>query len=133
MTDRNKTARVMDVGQCVPDHMALKRVVESLGGEIVQVATPADALKILRDEAYRLVFVNRKIDQDYSDGMALVHAMQADSSLSRIPVMLISNFPEAQAEAVAAGAVQGFGKSELSSQHVRKLLAPYLSAAATSA
>jgi two-component system chemotaxis response regulator CheY len=39
--------------------------------------------------------------------------MKQDESLSHIPVMLVSNYPEYQEEAVALGAVYGIGKNEL--------------------
>lgn len=78
---------------------------------MVRVALPEEALRILQDEPVDLVFVNRKIDADYSDGMELIRAMQ-ERGLST-PIMLISNYPAAQAEAVAAGALPGFGKMEL--------------------
>jgi hypothetical protein len=40
--------------------------------------------------------------------------------------MLISNYPDAQARAVAAGALQGFGKSEMMARGTRDILASAL-------
>jgi two-component system chemotaxis response regulator CheY len=69
-----------------------------------------------------LVLVNRKLDIDYSDGMAIVRHLKTESRWSAIPVMLITNYPEYQAEAVAAGAVPGFGKQDLrASETLEKL------------
>jgi hypothetical protein len=39
--------------------------------------------------------------------------VKEDDALAKVPVMLVSNYAAAQAEAVAAGAVPGFGKSSL--------------------
>ena len=42
------------------------------------------------------------------------------------PIMLVSNYPEAQSEAVAAGAVPGFGKATLRSSQAREHLMKFL-------
>ena len=131
-SQNNNRPRVLDVGQCVPDHMSLRNLVESMGASMEKVALPAEALKILQTERYDLVFVNRKIDADYTDGMELVRAMQADEKLKTIPIMLISNYDDAQRDAVAAGAIRGFGKNAIATPAARKLLAPYLSTPARS-
>ena len=41
--------------------------------------------------------------------------------------MLVSNYEDAQASAVEAGALPGFGKSELRGERVKRLLAEALS------
>jgi two-component system chemotaxis response regulator CheY len=66
--------------------------------------------------------INRKLDIDYSDGLEILTALKADPAYKSIPVMLVSNYADAQAEAVRAGAEPGFGKSQLSSiETVEKL------------
>ena len=42
------------------------------------------------------------------DGLALCRRLKADPKLARVPVMLVSNYPEVQAAAVAAGLAGGF-------------------------
>ncbi len=103
--------RVLDVGQCPPDHSAIRGLLTGLGAVVEPVALIDQALERLRAEPFDLVLVNRKIDADYSDGLALIERMRA--ARIEVPVMLISNFPEAQDEAVALGARRGFGKNEL--------------------
>ena len=103
--------KVLDVGQCPPDHQAIRHLLESLGASVDQVALPRDAVDRLRRESFDLVLVNRKIDQDYTDGAELI-TMLKDAEID-VPVMLVSNFPEAQQQAVTMGALPGFGKSEL--------------------
>lgn len=71
-------------------------------------------MQALQDNQVDLVLINRKLDADYSDGMDILNAIKADAALAEIPVMLVSNFPEWQEKAVAAGATYGFGKAELS-------------------
>ncbi len=85
-----------------------------------------DTLDILRRESVDLVLINRKLDADYSDGMDIIRTLKADPKLAATPVMLISNFEDAQKEAVEAGAVPGFGKAELSSERARECVARVL-------
>ena len=103
--------RVLDVGQCPPDHSAIRHLMESLGAEVQQVALPSEAMDVLKRETFDLVLLNRKIDQDYTDGVELVTMMKRNEIA--VPVMLVSNYADAQSEAVALGAVQGFGKDQL--------------------
>ena len=108
------TKRVLDVGQCSPDHAAIRRLLQrSLSAEVVQAHGPADALAQLRREPFALVLINRKLDADYSDGMEILRAIKADAALAGVPVMLVSNYADAQAAAVAEGAIAGFGKAEI--------------------
>lgn len=119
--------RVLDVGQCSPDHWSIKHLVEGeLGGELVQAHHLADALELLRGGGFDLVLVNRKLDADYSDGLEVIRQIKADPQLAGTPVMLVSNYPESQAAAVAAGAEPGFGKAELRTAATREKLAAAL-------
>jgi CheY-like chemotaxis protein len=106
--------RVLDVGQCSPDHFAIRRLLQSrFGVEAVQAHGPHDALAHLRREPFALVLVNRKLDADSGDGLAIVKAIKADPAFADVPVMLVSNYADAQQAAVAAGALPGFGKAEI--------------------
>lgn len=119
--------RVLDVGQCSFDHGAIRRlVVDEFGGEIIQTHHLDDTLARLKNESFDLVLINRKLDADHSDGLAIVQAIKGDPGLTETPVMLVSNFPEAQAAALAAGAEPGFGKAELSLPATREKLRPFL-------
>lgn len=117
---------VLDVGQCNPDHYGIRMLLESLGFQVERVSLPTQALRKLKENKYSLVLVNRKIDEDYTDGVELVKSMQADSDLKKIPVMLISNLSEAQTEAVRLGAKPGFGKNDLGKESTKNLLRPFL-------
>jgi len=120
--------RVLDVGQCGMDHSAIRRLVEGqFAAQVVQAHGLADAIGRLKEEPFDLVLVNRKLDADHSDGLEVLRAIKADTTLARTPVMLVSNYPDAQEAAVAAGAEPGFGKSELSQQSTREKLRPFLS------
>ena len=105
--------RVLDVGQCGPDHATVQSFfARHFDCEFVQAHGAADALEQLRGGRIDLVLVNRKLDQDYSDGIEIIRLVKAEPAIADVPMMLITNYPEHQAAAVAAGAVPGFGKLE---------------------
>ena len=120
--------RVLDVGNCVPDHSAIRAMLErTFGAQVLQTHGPDDTLALLRNQPVDLVLVNRKLDQDYSDGLDIVKSIKADKQLARLPCMIISNYPEQQEIAVAAGAAYGFGKKELYAEATQDRLKSFLS------
>lgn len=119
--------RVLDVGNCSPDHQALRGVLERHFGAQVEAAdSGAEAIDRLRNTSFDLVLVNRVFDADGSDGLGLIQSMQADSGLASIPVMLVTNFPDHQQRAIEQGALPGFGKRELGSAAMLDQLRPLL-------
>ena len=121
------TKHVLMVGHCGMDSRALQQRLTSLFDvEVSQAATLEETLEKMRAEAFALVLINRLLDEDRSEGVAVIERCQQDEDLSSMPLMLISNFSESHEKAVEAGAVQGFGKSDLYSEDAKKLLAEYL-------
>lgn len=119
--------RVLDVGNCVPDHAAIRGMLEkTFHADVVQADGPGDALAALRSEPFDLVLINRKLDQDYSDGLDIIKTIKADAKLASVPCMLITNYPDQQQVAVAAGAEHGFGKKELHTEQTRSRLEKFL-------
>ena len=105
--------RILDVGNCQPDHAAIIRLLTGrFDCEIVQTHGAPDALAALRAGKFDLVLVNRKLDQDYSDGIEVIRQIKADANGAAVPVMLITNYAEHQDAAEAIGALRGFGKLE---------------------
>lgn len=120
--------RVLSVGQCVPDHSGISRFLRAqFGAQVEGVDTGPEALQKLRGERYDLVLINRKLDIDYSDGLPILETIKADPELAETPVMLVSNYADAQQQAVAAGAEYGFGKSEYGKPEVVERLNRFLS------
>lgn len=109
--------RVLDVGQCPPDHATIRNYLGALfpGVQVVPAHDLAEAVAELKNGGYDLVLVNRKLDRDYSDGLEVIRAMKRDPEISAVPVMLVTNYPEHQEAAVAEGAVYGFGKLQFDS------------------
>lgn len=123
------TARpvVLDVGNCGPDHASIKRMLQSsFAAEVLQADQASDALELLARQSIRLVLINRKLDCDYSDGTRVLEQIKADPRFQSVPVMIVTNYAEHQAAAVALGAEYGFGKLELNSPVTHERLAKFL-------
>ena len=118
--------RVLDVGNCQPDHASIRALMKQFGAEVVQAHQAEDALAALRDGEFDLVLVNRKLDIDYSDGIDIIRQIKADPALKKVPVMLVTNYAEHQDAAVAIGAEGGFGKLEFGKPETREKLAALL-------
>ncbi len=119
--------RVLSVGQCSVDHAALSAMLEkNFGAEVVPVETAADALVALEHDKFDLVMINRKLDADYSDGVEIIRSIKADPQIAATPCMLVTNYPEHQQAAVAAGAEPGFGKLAYGLPETREQLAKFL-------
>lgn len=113
---------VVLVGHCGFDQSSISRAVFSaLPLSTVKSANDAAAL-----DAYAgpdtLLLINRVLDGRFTAGSGI--DLIADLADQENPprMMLISNYADAQAKAVEAGALPGFGKSELgTSETSRKL------------
>jgi PleD family two-component response regulator len=118
--------RVLDVGNCDPDHAAIRRLLARFNAEVDRATLIDEAWAELERRHYDLVLVNRLIFADSSDGLALIERMRSDDRFRDVPVMMVSNFDDAQARAVAAGARRGFGKAELHDARTLEGLEPLL-------
>ncbi len=118
--------RILDVGNCDPDHAGIRRLLSHFDAIIDRVMFVDEAINQLADTHYDLILVNRLIFADSSDALPLIERMKADDKTRDIPVMMVSNFDDAQSRAVAAGALRGFGKSALTDPATIDLLKPLL-------
>jgi CheY-like chemotaxis protein len=124
-----KANRVLSVGQCWADHGSIAKTLKKEFGSEVDPADNVDAaLERLRQAAYSLVLVNRVFDANGASGLDLIKLVKADPQLQSVPVMLVSNYDDAQAEAVAAGAAVGFGKAALGRPQMLERVKPFLAA-----
>jgi CheY-like chemotaxis protein len=120
------TKRVLSIGNCGFDNGSLRSAVSHFGAEMAAAEDWADAADLMRRETFDLVLVNRKLDADGSDGLAIIREMKQSPEFQQTPVMLLSNYPKYQAQAVAAGAEPGFGKSQLHDPTTSQRLARFL-------
>jgi two-component system chemotaxis response regulator CheY len=119
--------KVLSVGQCNLDHGNISRALTTrFGAEVVRVDTADEALAKMKSEPFALVLVNRVFDSDGGSGLDLIRQAKAEAATARQTLMLVSNFPEAQAEAVSVGAVPGFGKASLDRPETAETLKRYL-------
>jgi CheY-like chemotaxis protein len=119
--------RVLSVGQCRADHSGLAWSLRSeFDADVVPAATADEALHLLRSNSFALVLVNRVFDYDNSSGVDLIRRLKGDAVLRSVPVMLVSNYADAQAEAEKAGAVPGFGKASLGRADMLDRVRPFL-------
>lgn len=121
--------RILDVGNCVPDHSTLTRYLTKHFVCVVdEAADGARAMEKLKAHSYDLVLVNRKLDADYSDGLEVIKQIKADPETKEVPVMMMTNYPDHQDAAVSAGALRGFGKLEYNEpatlDRLKQVLAP---------
>lgn len=119
---KNPCASVVLVGHCGADGFLLKNAVaRALPGAAIEMVDSDDALTrhIAPD---RLILVNRVLGGDFASdsGLDLIRRLAGLPSPPRM--MLVSNYPEAQAEAVAGGALPGFGKRHVYDEATVQLL-----------
>ena len=120
--------RVLDVGQCAPDHASIRRLVEgNFEAAVVQAHGLDDMLAHLEQEKFDLVLVNRKLDADDSDGLEIIKRIKNRPEMTETPVMMVTNYAQHQQTAVAAGAEPGFGKQQLRDPATLAKLARFLS------
>ncbi len=115
--------KILNVGQCGYDHSTIARfLLKDFRADVVGAETSKDAIEVLREKPFDLVLVNRISDADGSSGLELIRAMKADPALAQVPVMLVSNYADAQQQAEALGALPGFGKADMNKAKAQERL-----------
>jgi two-component system chemotaxis response regulator CheY len=120
--------KVALVGHCGPDSGYMRMVVSGVDKSVQVVSADDDQSlsKILKDGVDLLLF-NRVLDFgfDENEGIAVIRRLHRQSP--HLKMMLVSNYPESQAAAVAAGALPGFGKRDLGAARVKEMIREALS------
>jgi two-component system, chemotaxis family, chemotaxis protein CheY len=115
--------KVALVGHCGPDSSYLRIAVSRVGKD-VQVLSADDGRELdhVLAQGVDLLLFNRQLDFGFDDdeGVAVIRKLRPH--YPKVKMMLVSNYPEAQAAAVAEGALPGFGKRELNSPKVAELI-----------
>jgi CheY-like chemotaxis protein len=119
--------RVLDVGNCDYDHGAIRRLLQQhFGADVFRAHDAQQAEELLRHECVDLVLVNRLLDRDHSEGLAIIHMIKQSPEWAQTPVMLLTNYEQHQQTAIAAGAEPGFGKADLQAPATLEKLRPFL-------
>ena len=114
--------RVLLVGHCGADSGSLSYLAhQAMGLEAARVNS--DAALAREATADALLWINRVLEGSFEagDGLALVRQLAAGDTPQ--PMMLITNYADIQQAAVAAGAMPGFGKSDIGSDALTQRLA----------
>ncbi|HEV7279078.1 MAG TPA: response regulator [Pirellulaceae bacterium] len=111
---------VLCVGNCGFDQSTLNSYLLSrFDATVLTADRAADADSVLGKREVDLVLVNRVFDRDGDSGIDWIRRRFGEEGAAAgsrpIRAMLISGYEDAQREAVRAGAVPGFGKSDLRS------------------
>jgi len=115
--------RIVLVGHCGPDssylRMTISRAVK--GASILMADDDADLNRFVAEGA-DLLLLNRVLDYGFDAdlGVDLIKRLRQDHP--NLKMMLITNYPDAQAEAIRLGALPGFGKREMGSPKAAELL-----------
>ena len=122
MSDDTQPRRVLLVGHCGPDASYLRMAVRSALGEAEMVS--ADEMNEMNDAlkaGVDLILLNRELyGFEPETGVEMVRLLR--KTYAQLPMMVVSNYPDVQVAAQAAGAMAGFGKREIGSPRVTSLL-----------
>ena len=112
----SRQPKILSVGQCGFDGPAIaKQLRGDLGASVVNAESRSEALDVLETQDFDLILVNRVFDATGEEGLDLIRDV---SGRGGPPVMMVSNYTDAQDAAEKAGGVRGFGKKQLGSAAV---------------
>jgi two-component system, chemotaxis family, chemotaxis protein CheY len=115
--------KVALVGHCGPDSSYLRlAITRSIKDATVLMADDDDELSKVLEHGVDLILFNRELGYGFSETQGVKCIARLRGMNGGTKMMLISNYPDAQAAAVAAGALPGFGKRELGTPRVTELL-----------
>ena len=116
--------KVALVGHCGPDSSFLRMAIgqAAKGVSIVNADDEAELEQMVSAGGVDLVLFNRILDFGFSTSSGAEVIKRVKTLRPGPRVMMVTNYPDAQAEAVANGALPGFGKREIGSAKVDELL-----------
>ena len=116
--------KVLLVGHCGPDSSYLRMAVKSAAEDaaIVMADDQKELRKALDAGEIDLILFNRELGYGFDERYGVDVIQYLRPNYPSLKMMLVSNYADAQNAAVAAGAIPGFGKREIGSKRVLKLL-----------
>ena len=119
--------KILNVGQCDFDHSNISQALaQNFNVEVQRASTHDQAVQLASETSFDLILVNRLLDIDGSPGMDVLESLKSNPETKPTPVMIVSNYDDAQDKAVTAGAVRGFGKTALTAPETVLMLQEYL-------
>lgn len=107
------------VGHCGPDSSYLRMaVLKAMPGAEIYSADDDHELTELLGVGMDLLLFNRELGYGFDEKRGVEAIKTLHKRLPHVRMMLVSNYPDAQAAAVANGAQPGFGKREIGSAKV---------------
>ncbi|MEZ6096527.1 MAG: hypothetical protein R3C03_20245 [Pirellulaceae bacterium] len=125
MNPATKPIRIVIAGNCYPDNQAIKRLLTQCipaPAEIQFVDSAAELKAALSAATITLVIVNRIFDVTGENGVETIRNLKSSDANTQTNLMLLSNYEWAQDEAIAAGAIGGFGKSSLNAEATKAMI-----------
>jgi len=115
--------KILLVGHCGPDSTYLKIAARSALGEVA-VTSAGDRAQLDRAIAagVDLILFNRELDYGFEPATGVDMIRLLKQQHPDLKMMLITNYPEVQAAAIAAGAKPGFGKRDIGSPRAREMI-----------
>lgn len=110
------------IGHCGADRHLLKNAINrAVPGSTIEFAADHATLRQHLDSA-PILLINRVLDGGFEtdSGVELISTLAKSEPKARM--LLISNHDDAQQQAVAAGALPGFGKRDVNSPRTAELL-----------
>jgi two-component system chemotaxis response regulator CheY len=115
--------KVVLVGHCGPDSSYLRMVVKQAAKDATLLSADNQIeLNEAIEKGADLLLFNRELGYGFDENLGAEVIRKLRPEYPSIRMMLVSNYPDAQAAAVAAGALPGFGKREIGSPRVVQLL-----------
>lgn len=115
--------RVVLVGHCGPDSTYLTMAVRSALKDAQVTAADSEAeLDGELSAGASLLLLNRVLDYGFATNSGVELLQDLKQKYPNLKAMLVSNYADAQAAAVKAGALPGFGKRDIGSAKVKEML-----------
>jgi two-component system chemotaxis response regulator CheY len=115
--------RIVLVGHCGPDSSYLRMTIsKAVKDATILMADDEVHLNNLVSDGVDLLLLNRVLDYGFSVELGTDLIRKLRQERPDLKLMLITNYPEVQAEAVGLGALPGFGKRDMGSAKVADLL-----------
>lgn len=115
----SKNVKIALIGHCGPDSSYLRMVCgqAAKGAQVLMADDDSELQDVLGQDVDLLLF-NRELGYGFTHKMGVEAIKYLRGLNPNLRMMLVSNYPDAQAAAVANGALPGFGKREIGSPRV---------------